>query len=299
MGNLLPKPITSKLVQIRHGANVRMSAVSMQGCRLAMEDECAVAPKDVVSVAAVFDGHSGRDVSEACRRLLPQAIQQLPEITAESLRQLFIAFNHEHFKNTNVGSTAVVLVMTPTSIFIAHIGDSRAYVKVANETEYRLLTPPHIPSNPEESARIIKAGRFVAENRVSGSLAISRAFGDAEYSPAVIAEPDVIEITRDGQARTFVLVSDGLLEKTTDQAVMEALSSQSGVEPHLVGVHMCDWALKNGSTDNCAVLMVETDGPIPDIPPIDHTFGMINLPKMHTSQYEKAYAKDLLRYSNL
>jgi protein phosphatase 2C family protein 2/3 len=43
------------------------------------------------------------------------------------------------------------------------------------------LSDDHKPDNQEEKARILACGGFVEENRVNGSLNLSRSFGDFEY----------------------------------------------------------------------------------------------------------------------
>jgi serine/threonine protein phosphatase PrpC len=43
------------------------------------------------------------------------------------------------------------------------------------------LSFDHKPNDEEERKRIIKAGHSVMMDRVDGSLALSRAFGDLEY----------------------------------------------------------------------------------------------------------------------
>ena len=43
------------------------------------------------------------------------------------------------------------------------------------------LSDDHKPDNEEEKARIEACGGFVEENRVNGSLNLSRSLGDFEY----------------------------------------------------------------------------------------------------------------------
>ena len=64
-------------------------------------------------------------------------------------------------------------------------GDSRCLISTgtpncAPDTPYNCvtMTDDHIPTIPEENLRIMKAGGFVQDDRVDGSLAMSRAMGD-------------------------------------------------------------------------------------------------------------------------
>ena len=47
------------------------------------------------------------------------------------------------------------------------------------------LSQDHKPSREDEAKRIRDAGGFVINNRVMGELAVSRAFGDAEFKKGI------------------------------------------------------------------------------------------------------------------
>lgn len=64
-------------------------------------------------------------------------------------------------------------------VYTANAGDSRSVL--CNNGEAIPLSKDHKPDDPEEKRRIIELGGFVNDNRVNGSLNLSRAFGDFEY----------------------------------------------------------------------------------------------------------------------
>lgn len=74
------------------------------------------------------------------------------------------------------GTTAVVLLMTKDKYYVANIGDSRAVL--CRSRQAIPLSTDHKPDNPSEHNRIQKAGGFVTEGRVNGTLSLSRSFGD-------------------------------------------------------------------------------------------------------------------------
>lgn len=128
----------------------------------------------------------------------------VPEDIAEQLRQ-----------NLNGGCTAVCALVTPTYVVVANCGDSRCIISgcvkassngssagASSVVQYTTvsMTEDHKPSIAEEEERIEQAGGFVADDRVDGELAMSRAIGDYRYKlhpllsmmkQKVICVPDV------------------------------------------------------------------------------------------------------------
>ena len=72
--------------------------------------------------------------------------------------------------------------MTKTDIYCANAGDSRTVLARSGQGNIVVpLSEDHKPDNAGEKARIMAAGGFVEENRVNGSLNLSRSMGDFEY----------------------------------------------------------------------------------------------------------------------
>jgi serine/threonine protein phosphatase PrpC len=74
------------------------------------------------------------------------------------------------------GTTAIVLLVTKHRFYVANIGDSRAVLSRSDAAVP--LSTDHKPDLPSERNRIEKAGGYVKEGRVNGSLGLSRSFGD-------------------------------------------------------------------------------------------------------------------------
>jgi serine/threonine protein phosphatase PrpC len=82
------------------------------------------------------------------------------------------------------GCTACSALITPTEIYVANSGDSRAVLAKKGGSDKYIgmeMSIDHKPDLPEEKKRIEKAGGFVEENRVRGILNLSRSLGDLEY----------------------------------------------------------------------------------------------------------------------
>ena len=77
------------------------------------------------------------------------------------------------------GSAVNVILITKTEIYCANAGDCRSVMSKKGKSKD--LSVDHKPDTPSEKARIEKANGFVEDNRVNGSLGLSRALGDFEY----------------------------------------------------------------------------------------------------------------------
>ena len=170
--------------------------------------------RDNMSLFAVFDGHGGAEISNYVASTFLEVLLVQAAFVAEDFQQAlhdtFLQLDDtiknnvakstiKHYKDTFIGSTAIVALVVERTLYVANLGDSRCLLMRDDETIE--LTKDHLPCN--ELARIRQAGGFVNEQgRLNGTLSVSRAFGDFEFKqeplPAnqqmVIAEPEIRKI---------------------------------------------------------------------------------------------------------
>jgi protein phosphatase PTC6 len=116
---------------------------------------------------------------------------------------------------------------TPSSMLVAHVGDTRAIICSTANGAGIPLTSDHHPSSPVESNRLRRyAATFVTdsfgEERISG-LANTRAFGDiASKRLGVSAEPEINRVELGAAQYSFiVMVSDGVSGTLSDQEIVD------------------------------------------------------------------------------
>ena len=136
-----------------------------------------------------------------------------------------------------VGCTATVVLVSPTEIFCANAGDSRAVISLTNGQTVA-LSQDHKPSNPNEKARIEAAGGWVnmIEDRVCGNLNLSRSLGDFEYKQnssksykeqIVVCDPDIMVHKRQpGHDEILVVACDGIWDCVTNEQCPGMLKEQ-------------------------------------------------------------------------
>jgi serine/threonine protein phosphatase PrpC len=146
----------------------------------------------------------------------------------------------------------VAAVITPSHVICASVGDSRCVVGSTTTGVTTALTEDHKPENIEEKIRIEKAGAFVAQDRVNGELAMSRALGDFRYKRSVelkthehpvICYPDVAVHKRSGRKdEVLVLACDGVFDVMTNAEVRaRVISSRSCT--------VCSWVVHSVTRD--------------------------------------------------
>lgn len=162
------------------------------------------------------------------------------------------------------GCTAVCALVSPTHIFIANCGDSRAVFYSA--TSLSFVTEDHKPFNPTERKRIIDAGG-TATQRINGTLAVSRALGDFEFKKdnlrgpceqLVSPEPEVTVIERGPKDEFLVLACDGIWDVMNNDDLCQFIRHKLIIEPDLEKVcsSVLDLCLNKGSRDNMSIIIV-------------------------------------------
>ncbi|KAM3300342.1 hypothetical protein ACQJBY_041390 [Aegilops geniculata] len=282
-------------------------AVSVIGRRREMEDAVAVERTFLASSSspeggdeggggeedffAVYDGHGGARVAEACRErmhvVLAEEVGRLrcrPGARGwkEALEASFArvdgevvagagADGDEESRSRTVGSTAVVAVVGRRRIVVANCGDSRAVLSRGGVAVP--LSTDHKPDRPDELQRVEAAGGRVINwngSRVLGVLSTSRSIGDYYLKPYVSAEPEVTAVERTGKDEFLVLASDGLWDVVSNQeacrvarscltgraaaAFPESVSGRSAADAAAL---LAELAITRGSKDNISVVVVE------------------------------------------
>ena len=256
MGSQLAKPVTEKVTERHAGPpaagkndeSCRFAASGMQGLRREMEDAHCIVPSmsehglDDHCLVAIYDGHGGDATAKiAAETMLSQITRQSeyqeycalddtqrePTLLGRALRSAFLELDRAlpaalaaRQGDTSSGSTAVVVLLTPTHFVCASCGDSRAVIANAERTDgVAALSEDHKPSLPAEAARIEAAGGRVLMDRVDGSLAMSRALGDFELKDEALdqclqkvsPEPTIEILSREGTDEALIVACDGAI----------------------------------------------------------------------------------------
>lgn len=164
------------------------------------------------------------------------------------------------------GCTAICALISPTHLFIANCGDSRAVLYDGNVHWPRFVTEDHKPSLPAERRRIIDAGGC-ATQRINGTLAVSRALGDFDFKKdelrgpceqLVSPEPEVTVFERSPQDQFLILACDGIWDVIDNKSLCEFVEYKLKVEPSLEKVcsSVLDLCLRKHSRDNMSIIIV-------------------------------------------
>lgn len=190
------------------------------------------------------------------------------KLLEKGIKKGFLSFDEISKTSNDIsksGCTAVCAIVTPTHFIIGNLGDSRAVVAGKNEI---FGTEDHKPYLEKERKRIEGAGGSVMIQRINGSLAVSRAFGDYEYKddprlPAdqqlVSPEPDVYIRERNLENDQFMVVAcDGIYDVMTNEELAEFVKDRLSVHSDLREVcdDVLDECLVKGSRDNMTMVVV-------------------------------------------
>lgn len=220
-----------------------------------------------------------------------EVTKELDKLIISALEKSFLKTDHEFITKSEYsqnGSTATTALILGHRLYCANVGDSRSLL--CRNFKAVAMSEDHKPSREDEHNRIRDAGGFVINNRVMGELAVSRAFGDAEFKkgiqsiideegvklssngkendekdsknwdqPLIIAKPDV-EVTTLTQNDQFLLLAcDGLFDVFTGQEVVDFV--RKNMSDHGDAQKCCenltDEAINTrNSRDNVSVILI-------------------------------------------
>lgn len=142
-----------------------------------------------------------------------------------------------------MGTTVVVLMVTPTSLIAANVGDSRIYM--ARDGELEMLSKDH-----SIVAEQVELGMMTEEEAASSSMkhVLTRNLGSTED-----VVPEVFEIEPSNND-CFVLCSDGLTDLVGDEEIFEMIEDAD--DPEVLCCEFVEKVLSRGAHDNTTIISV-------------------------------------------
>lgn len=205
-----------------------------QHLRSHMEDAHTEALSDNFDFFAVFDGHCGIDAAQFTATHLHVILADLINqgiSTQKALTQSFLITHHEFCKiNQQSGTTVIAALINKKRqrLYLANIADARAIVcdphgNIITQTiDHNLKNDTHdLPEKKRmtqfEIERIngVAGIHFVIEDGYihrkghNYKINVTRAIGDANFHPCIVALPNIIELTLP-QEGLLILACDGL-----------------------------------------------------------------------------------------
>lgn len=160
--------------------------------------------------------------------------KQLAEISAECMKKdtIYPQMDIENLANC-VGCTACVALITKTEIYVANAGDSRCVLSVGGKAMD--MSEDHKPDLEKEKKRIIDAQGYVEDNRINGSINLSRSLGDLDYkqnpklkrdSQLIIPTPDIRMEKISGNTEFLVVACDGIWDCFSSQEAVDFIAKK-------------------------------------------------------------------------
>lgn len=206
-------------------------------------------------IYAVFDGHGGNETSKYLKENFISSflefskwkiycmlsIDEREKFDFESMfKEFFIKLDsYLFYVAESSGSTAVVVLQTPTKYICSNLGDSEAWL--LNKTGITKLSTVYKITDKEEIKRIRKNGGFICDGRVCGSLALTRAFGDFRFKNSKDVEkmcvspvPAVNVFNRNEYEGTLLIGCDGFFDVMNEESNPR---SQTHIQELLYDIH--------------------------------------------------------------
>ena len=212
--------------------------------------------------AVVCDGMGGSTGGATASKLVSDTVEELfgkyfdvnftGEQVVSFMRSVIDSANDKVYKTSlqnmdlrGMGTTMVLTVIKDDAAYVAHIGDSRLYLRREN-------TVLQITKDHSKVQEMIDKGILSVEdsyNHESKNL-ITRAVG---ITPKVVADYNVVKVEKND---ILFLCTDGLSNYITEKGFLKVLQEVDFFDTAHV---LVEQALSAGGQDNITVLLVEID----------------------------------------
>ena len=210
-------------------------------------------------VADGMGGHQGGEVASrlaigaVARHVLAELIAPaLADSATEALQPLLIAAVHEANRliwdqaqalGTDMGTTCTVALLLGHALYLAHVGDSRAYL--ATPGGIRLLTSDH-----STVGRLIQVGQLAPSEAREHPLR-SQLYRTVGQQPEIAVDFSYEQV---GDATHLLLASDGLWGLLDDEILLEVVRRHAW--PHAACAELIARANQAGGDDNISAIVV-------------------------------------------
>jgi protein phosphatase len=238
---------------------IRVGSRTAQGARPNNEDSYVVDQER--NVFLVADGMGGQDLGERASsmaaEIIPRAVQthlaaneDASQAVAHALadaNEAIVSEGRSQPAGRRMGTTAVLAVQKADRIYVANLGDSRAYLIRGDRVE--LLTMDHSVAKALE-----RSGTLTAEEAKKSPFqhVLYKFLGCAEMSEGAEVHPFKPEA-----GDRLLLASDGLTNHVTEQDLRDG--AKRFPDPQGWADYLVPLALERGSRDNVTCVVVAFD----------------------------------------
>ena len=228
----------------------------------------------------IFDGHGGDEMSTYLQNNLAQIYKQNLLLNKGniilSLKNAFRDADDEMRNQLNIeglGSTGTLVHIRWESendlvVYSANVGDSR--VSLISPEHIIRLSYDHRTTDEKEKKRILESGLEIIDNRINGTLMLTRIFGNYEYknnnedneedendNKGLICEPFISKINIDLNIENqfLILASDGIWDAINEEEIQHII--QNNYDTSKICSITIKNCLRNEAWDNMSIFAIK------------------------------------------
>ena len=184
-----------------------------------------------------------------------QSIDEKEQRPSQLSHRGSIAAQTLNAEDLNSGGVATVVFLDNMELYLANVGDAQAML-MHSDGGFKILTRNHIPAQDGERERIREAGGYVSRHgKLNDVLDVSRAFGYIQMMPAIMAAPNISQITLGEQDEMVLIASRELWDYLTPDVVVDVARSERG-DLMRAAQKLRDFAIAFGATGKIMVMII-------------------------------------------